>query len=67
VVALGLLVEAAVATKILDVRLDVGSQLAAVWVWVVYSLVGRRDCAAELGAMTVSVLATAATLVLYAR
>jgi len=61
-----LLVEAIVAKNILDVRLDAASQLAAMWVWLVYMLAGRRDRAAELAAMAAAVLATAAILVLHA-
>ena len=66
VAAACLLVEAVVAKNVLDVQLDVMSQLAAMWVWLVFSLVGRRDRVAELAAMAVAVLVTAAILVLYA-
>lgn len=66
VAAVCLLAEAVVAKNVLDVRLDAVSQLAAMWVWLVYSWVGRRDRVAELGAMAVAILATAAIFVLYA-
>jgi hypothetical protein len=66
VVAACLLAEAVVAKNVLDVHLDAMSQLAAMWVWLVYSWSGRRDRASELGAMAVAVLVTVAVLVLYA-
>jgi hypothetical protein len=66
VAAVCLLGEAIVAKNVLDVHLDVMSQLAAMWVWLVYSIAGRRDRVAELAAMGAAVLATIAVLVVYA-
>lgn len=66
VAAACLLVEAVVAKNVVDVHLDWWSQLAAMWVWLVYMLGGRRDRVAELAFMAVAILATAAILVLYA-
>ncbi len=61
-----LLAEAVIAKNVLDVHLDVLSQLAAMWVWLAYTLIGRRDRTAELAAMCAAVLATAAVLLVYA-
>ena len=66
VAAACLLVEAIVAKNVLDVHLDVISQLAAMWVWLTYAIVGRRDPAAERGAIVAAIVATAAVLVVYA-
>ncbi len=66
VAAACLLGEAVVAKNVLDVHLDVISQLAAMWVWLAYSVVGRRDRVAELAAMAAAVLVTVAVLVVYA-
>lgn len=66
VAAVCLLVEAVVAKNVLGVQLDPGSQLAALWVWLVFTLAGRRDRVAELAAMAAAILATAAILLLYA-
>jgi hypothetical protein len=66
VVAACLLVEAVLAKNVLDVHLDAFSQLAGMWVWLVFLLVGRRDRVAELVTMAAVVLATVAVLVLYA-
>jgi len=66
VAAVCLLVEAIVAKNVLGVRLDVISQLAAMWVWLAYTIVGRGDRVAELLAMAASVLVTVAVLVVYA-
>jgi hypothetical protein len=66
VAAACLLVEAVLAKNVLDVQLDAFSQLAGMWVWLVYVLVGRRDRVAELAAMAAAVFATVAVLVVYA-
>jgi hypothetical protein len=66
VAAACLLVEAVLAKNVLDVHLDAFSQLAGMWVWLVYVLVGRRDRVAELATMAAVVLVTVAVLVLYA-
>ena len=66
VAAACLLAEAIVAKNVLDVHLDVISQLAAMWVWVTYTIVGRRDRAAERNAIVAAIVATAAVLVVYA-
>lgn len=66
VVAVCILVEAVVAKNILDVRLDAVSQTAAMWIWIAYHVVGRRDRGAELAFMATAVFVTAAVLVLYA-
>jgi hypothetical protein len=66
VAALCLLIEAIVAKNVLNVHLHVISQFAAMWVWLAYTLVGRRDRVAERTAIASAILATAAVLVVYA-
>lgn len=66
VVAVCLLGQAVIAKNVLDVTLDPITSLGALWVWLVYSLTGRRDRVSELGAEAAAVFVTAATLVLYA-
>jgi len=66
VAAACLLAEAIIAKNVLDVQLDFVSQFGALWVWLAYTLVGRRDRAAELATMFAAVLATAAILIVYA-
>jgi hypothetical protein len=66
VAAACLVAQAIVAKNVLEVQLDVVSQLAAMWVWLVYSLSGRRDRVAELTAMVAAVLGTIAVLLLVA-
>src|SRR5512133_2379359 len=66
VVAACLLLEAIIAKNVLDVRLDAFTQLGALWVWLAYTLGGRRDRAAELTAMAAAVVATAVILIVYA-
>lgn len=66
VAAACLLVEAILAKNVLDVHLDAFSQLAGMWLWLVYVLVGRRDLVAELATMAAVVIVTVAVLVLYA-
>ena len=64
--AVALMVEAVLAKNVLDVRLDVISQLAAMWVFVAFQVSGRRDRLAELVADLALVVATAVVLVVYA-
>lgn len=64
--ALALMVEAVLAKNVLDVRLDVISQFAALWVFIAFQLSGRRDRSAELVADAAVIIATAAVLVVYA-
>ena len=62
VVAACLLVEAIIAKNVLDVQLGFFSQFGALWVWIAYTVVGRRDRAAELATMLAAVFARARTL-----
>ena len=64
--AVALMVQAVVAKNLLDVELDFVSQYAALWVFIVFQLSGRRDRVAELGTAALVVLVTAAILILYA-
>jgi hypothetical protein len=64
--AVALLVEAAVAKNILDVRLDFISQFAPLWVFIAFQVSGRRDRLAEITAGVAVVVATVAVLVVYA-
>jgi hypothetical protein len=64
--ALALLVQAVLAKNVLDVQLDIMSQLAALWVFVVFQLSGLRDRTAEFGFGAAIVFVTAAVLALYA-
>lgn len=66
VAAACLLVEAVIAKNVLDVELDFMSQLAPMWIFIVYQLSGLRDRTSEIGFMISIVLVTAAILVLYA-
>jgi hypothetical protein len=66
VAAACLLVEAVVAKNVIDVELDVISQLAPMWVFIAYQLSGLRDGTSEIAFMITIVLVTAAILVLYA-
>lgn len=66
VVATCLLVEAIVAKNVLEVKLDPIAQIAPMWVFLVYTWLGRRDRVAELAMMATAVFVTAATLVVYA-
>jgi hypothetical protein len=64
--AVALLVQAVVAKNVLDVRLDVMSQFAALWVFIVFQLSGLRDRPAELAFAAAIIAVTSAVLVLYA-
>ena len=66
VTAVALMVQAVLAKNVLDVELDFISQYAALWVFIVFELSGRRDRLAELATAAVIVLVTAAILILYA-
>lgn len=66
VAAACLLVEAVLAKNVLDVRLDVMTQLAPMWIFIVFQVSGLRDRASEMAFMAAIVLATAAILILYA-
>ncbi len=61
-----LLVEAVIAKNVLDVQLDFFSQLAPMWIFIVYQVSGLRDRTSEIAFMITIVLVTAAILVLYA-
>ena len=64
--AVALMVQAVVAKNVLDVRLDLMSQNAALWVFIVFQLTGLRDRRAELAFGAAVIVVTAAVLVLYA-
>lgn len=66
VAAICLLVEAVVAKNVLEVELDVFSQLAPFWVFVAYLVTGLRDRASELAFSAAIVAITVAVLVAYA-
>ena len=66
VAAACLLVEAVVAKNVIDVRLDFISQLAPMWVFIVYLLSGLRDRTSEIAFVIALIAVTAAVLVLYA-
>ena len=66
VTAACLLVEAVIAKNMLDVQLDFFSQLAPMWIFIVYQVSGLRDRTSEIAFMITIVLVTAAILVLYA-
>ncbi len=66
VAAVALMVQAVLAKNVLDVELDFISQYAALWVFIVFQVSGRRDRFAELGTAVVIILVTAAILTLYA-
>ena len=66
VAAICLLVEAAVAKDVLDVELDVFSQLAPLWVFVAYLVTGVRDRASEPAFSAAIVATTVAVLVVQA-
>lgn len=66
VTAACLLVEAVIAKNVIDVELDVISQLAPMWVFIAYLVSGLRDRASEIAFMITLIVVTAAVLVLYA-
>lgn len=61
-----LLVQAVIAKNVLEVKLDVMSQFAAMWIFIVYQVSGLRTRASEIAFIAAIILATAAVLVLYA-
>ena len=65
VTAACLLVEAVIAKNMLDVQLDFFSQLAPMWIFIVYQVSGLRDRTSEIAFMVTIVLVTAAILILY--
>lgn len=65
VTAACLLVEAVIAKNMLDVQLDFFSQLAPMWIFIVYQVSGLRDRTSEIAFMVTIVLVTAAVLILY--
>lgn len=66
VAGLALIAQAVVAKNVLDVELDFGSQFAALWVFIVFSISDKRGRLAELAFMATIVAVTAAVLALYA-
>ncbi len=61
-----LIVEAVIAKNVLDVELDVMSQFAAMWIFIVYLVSGLRSRTSEIAFIAAIILATAAILILYA-
>ncbi len=66
VAAVCLLVEAVLAKNVIEVELDSFSQFAALWIFIVYLVSGLRDRRSAIVFSGVTILATAAVLVLYA-
>jgi hypothetical protein len=66
VAAACLLVEAVIAKNVIDVELDFFSQFVPMWIFIAYLVSGLRDRTSEIAFIAVIILATAATLVLYA-
>ncbi len=66
VAATCLLVEAVIAKNVIDVELDIISQFVPLWIFIAYLVSGLRDRSSEIAFATVTVLATAAVLILYA-
>ena len=66
VAAACLLVEAVIAKNVIDVELDVFSQLAPMWIFIAYLVSGLRERTSEIAFTAAIILATAAILVLYA-
>jgi hypothetical protein len=64
--AAALLVEALLAKTVLDLQLNFFAQLAALWIFVVYKLSGRRDRLSETAASVAVVVVTATVLLGYA-
>ena len=60
------LVEAVIAKNVIDVKLDFFSQLAPMWIFIIYLVSGLRDRTSEIAFIAAIILATAAILVLYA-
>ncbi len=66
VAAACVLVEAVIAKNVIGVQLDFFSQLAPMWIFIVYLVSGLRDRTSEIAFIAVIILATAAILLLYA-
>lgn len=66
VTAVALLIQAIIAKNVLDEELDVISQNAPLWVFIVFLLSGERGRAAEIGTAITVVAVSAAVLGLYA-
>ena len=66
VAAACVIVEAVIAKNVIDVELDFFSQLAPMWIFIIYLVSGLRDRTSEIAFITAIILATAAILVLYA-
>jgi hypothetical protein len=66
VVAACLLIEAVVAKEVLDVGLDYFSQMAALWVFIAYLVIGRHDKSTARAFGLAAVAVTAGVLGLYA-
>ena len=66
VTAVCVLVQAVLAKNLLEVEVDILTQLAPFWVFIAFLVSGLRDRAAELGFTVAIVGVTAAVLVLYA-
>lgn len=62
VTGVALLIQAVLAKNVLDVELDIGSQYAALWVFLVYSLSGERSRKSAILVSLVVILVTAAVL-----
>jgi hypothetical protein len=66
VAAACVLVEAVIAKNVIDVELDFFIQLAPIWILIAYLVSGLRDRTSEIAFIAVTILTTAAILVLYA-
>ncbi len=66
VAAVCLLAEAVIGKNVLDVELGFMTQLAPMWIFVVFQLSGLRDRRSEIAFTITIVLVSAAILVLYA-
>jgi hypothetical protein len=66
VAAACLLLEAVIAKNVIEVELNLFSQLAPLWIFIAYLVSGLRDRRSEVAFIAVIILATAAVLVLYA-
>jgi hypothetical protein len=64
--AVALLVEVLLAKNVLNLQLNFFAQLAALWIFVVYKLSGRRDRLTETVASVAVVVVTATVLLAYA-
>ncbi len=66
VTAAALLIQAVIAKNVLDTQLDIFSQFAPLWVFLVYELSGERSRASEILTSEVIVLVTAGILLVAA-